>query len=68
MLFVQTIEQFLFKLNRMGQKKAEIAKLVKELPEQFHKRYLEREGYFSDARSSHTVSKPQLPCAARLGG
>lgn len=61
-LFVQTIEQFLFKLKRMAQKDAEMAKLVKGLPQQFHERYLAREGYFGDARSSQAPRRLQT-CA-----
>jgi len=61
-LFVQTIEQFLFKLKRMGQKNADIAKLVQELPAPFHQRYLAREGYFGDARSSQAPRRLQT-CA-----
>lgn len=58
-LFVQTIEQFLFKLKRMAQKNPEIAEYLKKLPERFHKRYLEREGYFGDTRSSQAARKLQ---------
>jgi len=61
-LFTQTIEQFLFKLKRMSAKDAEIARVIKELPEEFHKRYLEREGYFSDTRSSQAPRRLQT-CA-----
>lgn len=45
-LFVKTIEQFLHKLERIDQA------LVEKLPQRFRERYLEREGYFADARSS----------------
>jgi len=61
-LFVQTIEQFLFKLKRMAQRNAEIAKMLDQLPEQFHERYLEREGYFGDVRSSQAPRRLQT-CA-----
>ena len=61
-LFVQTIEQFLFKLKRMAKKDSDIARIIEELPEQFHKRYLEREGYFGDARGSQASRKLQT-CA-----
>lgn len=61
-LFVQTIEQFLFKLKRMSDGDPEISRLVKELPEGIHKRYLEREGYFGDARSSQAPRRLQT-CA-----
>ena len=46
----------------MGQKNAAIAKLVKELPEQLHQRYLAREGYFGDVRSSQAPRRLQT-CA-----
>ena len=46
-LFVKTIEQFLRKLERID------PFLVKGLPQRFGERYLEREGYFADARSSN---------------
>jgi|TARA_B100001964_G_C14221808_1_gene595620 hypothetical protein len=51
-LFVQTIETFLFKLQRMASKEAKVAVLLDQLPKQFHERYLDRAGYFSDTRSS----------------
>ena len=61
-LFVQTIEQFLFKLKRMSEKDGEIEKLLKKLPIEIKERYLEREGYFSDIRSSQATRKLKL-CA-----
>ena len=51
-LFVKTIEAFLFKLNRMAKKDAKIALVLEQLPQKFHQRYLDREGYFSHTRSS----------------
>ncbi len=46
----------------MAQKDAEIAKIIEQLPKQFHKRYLEREGYFGDVRSSQAPRRLQT-CA-----
>jgi len=54
-LFIQTIETFLFKLQRMGATDAKVAALVAPLPKRFHERYLDRAGYFSDSRSSLTT-------------
>ena len=51
-LFIKTIETFLFKLKRMGHRDEQVAALVAQLPKKFHERYLDREGYFSDTRSS----------------
>ncbi len=45
-LFVRTIETFLKRL------KATYAEKAETLPEEIHKRYLEREGYFADSKSS----------------
>ena len=45
-LFVKTIEGFLFKVERMDPKR------LKELPERFFDRYLDRKGYFADSKSS----------------
>ena len=45
-LFVRTIEIFLKSLKSTYPEKAET------LPEEIHQRYLEREGYFADSRSS----------------
>jgi len=45
-LFVKTIEQFLHKLERID------PALAEKLPQRFRERYLEREGYFVDVRSS----------------
>lgn len=45
-LFVKTIEQFLHKLERID------PSLVEKLPQRLGERYLKREGYFADARSS----------------
>lgn len=61
-LFIQTIEQFLFKLKKMAEKDSEIARILKELPEQFYKRYLDREGYFGDVRNSQAPRRLQT-CA-----
>jgi hypothetical protein len=61
-LFVQTIEQFLFKLKRMAARDPKFARVLKELPEHFHERYLEREGYFGDARGSQAPRRLQT-CA-----
>lgn len=51
-LFVKTIEAFLFKLKRMAKKDEKVASALEKLPRKFHGRYLDREGYFSDTRSS----------------
>ncbi len=61
-LFVQTIEQFLFKLKRMAARDPEVARILEELPEHFHERYIEREGYFGDARGSQAPRRLQT-CA-----
>ena len=45
-LFVRTIETFLKRLNATDPEK------VETLPEEIRKRYLEREGYFADSKSS----------------
>jgi hypothetical protein len=45
-LFVSCIEQFLKKLKNKA------PELVDSLPHRIHERYLEREGYFADSRSS----------------
>jgi len=45
-LFVRTIETFLKRLKATYPEKAET------IPEEIHKRYLEREGYFADSKSS----------------
>ncbi|MFH1623855.1 MAG: transposase, partial [Pseudomonadota bacterium] len=45
-LFVRTIETFLKRLKATYPEKAET------LPEEIHRRYLEREGYFADSKSS----------------
>jgi hypothetical protein len=45
-LFVKTIEQFLHQLERKA------PGLVAKLPKRFHENYLERKGYFADAKSS----------------
>jgi len=62
-LFTQTIETFLFKLQRMGAKDAKVAALVAGLPQRFHERYLDRAGYFSDSRSS--LASRRLDACAR---
>ena len=62
-LFTQTIETFLFKLQRMGTKDPKIAALVAQLPKRFHERYLNRAGYFSDSRSS--LASRRLDACAR---
>ena len=64
-LFTQTIETFLFKLQRMGSKDPKIAALVAALPKRFHERYLDRAGYFSDSRSS-LASRRLDACAQDL--
>lgn len=64
-LFVQTIKAFLFKLKRMGPRDETIAAVVAQLPKKFHERYLEREGYFSDTRSS-LASRRLEACAQDL--
>ena len=64
-LFVKTIEAFLFKLKRMAQKDQKVASLLAQLPRKFHQRYLEREGYFSDTRSS-LASRRLDACAGDL--
>ena len=64
-LFVKTIEAFLFKLKRMAQKDQKIASVLAQLPRKFHQRYLEREGYFSDTRSS-LASRRVDACARDL--
>jgi hypothetical protein len=64
-LFTQTIEQFLFKLKAMSKKDQKIAEYLKNLPPEFHKRYLEREGYFCDARSSQAKRRLE-DCAQDL--
>ena len=62
-LFTQTIETFLFKLQRMGAKDPKVAALVAGLPKRFHERYLDRAGYFSDSRSS--LASRRLDACAR---
>lgn len=64
-LFVKTIEAFLFKLKRMAQKDEHVALVVAKLPQKFHERYLDREGYFSDTRSS-LASRRLSACAQDL--
>ena len=64
-LFVQTIETFLFKLQRMGTKDPKVAALVAQLPKRFHERYLDRTGYFSDRRSSLATRRLEA-CAQDL--
>ncbi len=64
-LFVKTIEAFLFKLKRMAQKDQKVASVLAQLPKKFHQRYLEREGYFSDTRSS-LASRRLDACAGDL--
>jgi len=64
-LFVKTIEAFLFKLLRMAQKDEKVALVVAKLPQKFHERYLDREGYFSDTRSS-LASRRLDACAQDL--
>jgi len=64
-LFVKTIEAFLFKLFRMGEKDEKIAQVIVRLPQKFHERYLDREGYFSDTRSS-LASRRVDACATDL--
>ena len=56
-LFVKTIEQFLKALKRLDEKKLE------SLPERFFERYIEREGYFADSRSSR--AKRRLGACAK---
>jgi len=51
-LFVKTIEAFLFKLKRMSRRDEKVGAVLEQLPRKFHERYLEREGYFGDTRSS----------------
>ena len=62
-LFVKTIEAFLFKLDRMAQKDAEVALLLDTLPNRFAERYLDRRGYFSDTRSS--LARRRLDACAK---
>ena len=64
-LFVKTIEAFLFKLKRMAQTDPKVASVLVQLPLKFHQRYLEREGYFSDTRSS-LASRRVDACAQDL--
>lgn len=45
-LFVKTIEAFVHRLER------KMAPLAQKLPKRFHESYLQRRGYFCDARSS----------------
>lgn len=56
-LFVKTIEQFLKALKRIDEKKHAA------LPERFFERYIEREGYFADSRSSK--ARRRLDACAR---
>ena len=62
-LFVKTIEAFLFKLKRMAGRDEHVACAVEQLPKKFHERYLDREGYFSDTRSS--LASRRLDACAR---
>ena len=62
-LFVKTIEAFLFKLKRMAGRDEHVARAVEQLPKKFHERYLDREGYFSDTRSS--LASRRLDACAR---
>ena len=64
-LFVKTIEAFLFKLKRMSKRDEKVAAVLEQLPRKFHERYLEREGYFSDTRSS-LASRRVDACAVDL--
>ena len=56
-LFVKTIEQFLKVLERLDEKKLE------GLPDRFFERYIDREGYFADSRSSR--AKRRLAACAK---
>ncbi len=56
-LFVKTIESFLKRLKKKAPSR------IDRLPKRFHERYLDREGYFADSKSSK--SKRRIEASAK---